>query len=298
MEQPWRVGFFVAVAAGSMVVAACGGGGDDTGATAGPDTTVAASGRAPTAPERDAVGAAGDAFGDALNAGSDAGEAEPLPSADTEAEADAGAGPGEPLDVGPSSSSGGACTSGAPGGASGAAEFVADIDGDGEDDAAWVDGRVVHVATASGGGGTHTTVLDGAGLTLLVADVDERGPVELLVSDGALAELLTFTDCTLQPVLDWEGGPFRFDLTGEYGTGVGCVDVDGRRELVGLNVEGDDGTTVSWERTVIGLDGAQASRGASDSGTFRHPDQDEAIAMLHTITCHDLLIDEDGVPAS
>jgi hypothetical protein len=93
-----------------------------------------------------------------------------------------------------------------------------------------------------------------------------------------------------------EGEQYLFDLGFRgTGTGVGCHDAGGGRRLVGLNVTEDDGTTVSWTRTVIERDGLSASNGRTDDGTFAHGADDEAIDLLHTISCGDRTIADDGI---
>ena len=299
MEQPWRVGFFVALAAGSMVGVACGGGGDGTDASSTPPQATTSTVRDPSPADEAAVEAAAESLGGGTEDDPADEPADRAPAEDAEEPAEepadegGGDGGGDTLDVG-GDGSGAGCAGDGPEPPSGGAT-VADVDGDGATDRAWVDGAQVGVATAAGGGGTWDSSL-GQGVTLLVADADGRLPVELFVSDGSTAELLVFEGCGVRPVIGPDGAPFLFDLgTRGNGTGVGCVDVGGRRRLVGLDVTADDGTTVAWERTVIELDGASATIGGSDTGTFRRPDQAGAIALLHTISCHELLIEEDGV---
>jgi hypothetical protein len=178
---------------------------------------------------------------------------------------------------------------------------VVDLDGDGRRDQAWVSGgpgqRQVGVALAEGGGDAVAVEVATAGpLSLLVADADATPPVELFVSDGTIAELWVFAGCALQPVIGPDDLPYLFDL-GERGngTGVGCTDVGGSRELVGVNVVADDQDSVSWERTVIDLDGTTATHGATDSGTLSYLDQEPEIGLLHEVTCGELVMSADGI---
>jgi hypothetical protein len=60
-------------------------------------------------------------------------------------------------------------------------------------------------------------------------------------------------------------------------------------------VTDDDGTVVDWTRTVIERDGLRASNGPTDEGQFRRPADDRAIELLHTVSCDDMTIDEDGI---
>jgi hypothetical protein len=195
------------------------------------------------------------------------------------------------------------CTGTAPPVPEGAARGeVVDLDGDGRADEAWMaadpDGtRRMGVVTAAGGGSVVT--VESASpqpLTLLAVDADEAPPVELFVSDGRTAQLWAFADCAIAPVTNPEGEQYLFDLGFRgTGTGIGCRDTDEGRQLVGLNVLDDDGTTVSWSRTVIERDGLEAANGATDEGTFTHGDDDAAIDLLHDISCGDLTIDADGI---
>ncbi|HEY8526474.1 MAG TPA: hypothetical protein VIL48_15985 [Acidimicrobiales bacterium] len=179
---------------------------------------------------------------------------------------------------------------------------IVDVDGDGRADVGWLaahaDGtRELGVATAAGGG--DVVEIDSASpnvLTLLAVDADERPPVELFVSDGRTVELWAFADCALAPVTDPAGAPYLFDLgVRGTGTGIGCRESDGGRQLVGLNVVDDDGTTVEWTRTVIERDGLQARNGPTDEGRFERPADDAAIELLHTVSCGDVTITDDGI---
>jgi hypothetical protein len=179
---------------------------------------------------------------------------------------------------------------------------IVDVDGDGRPDTGWLavhqDGsRQLGVATAAGGG--DAVAIDSASpvaLTLLVVDADEQPPVELFVSDGRTVELWAFADCRLAPVTNPEDEPYLFDLGFRgTGTGVGCRDVRGGRELVGLNVTDDNGTEVDWTRTVIERDGLAASNGLTDDGRFERPADDAAIELLHTVSCDDVTITNDGI---
>jgi hypothetical protein len=218
--------------------------------------------------------------------------------------------------VEPTETTGGATTSAPPGSGEGCAGGgpqvpegtgagsgrIVDVDGDGRPDTGWLavneDGsRELGVATAAGGG--DTVPMDSASpnvLTLLAIDADEQPPVELFVSDGRTVELWTFADCQLAPVTNPEDEPYLFDLGFRgTGTGVGCRDTGGGRELVGLNVTDDDGTVVDWTRTVIERDGLAASNGQTDEGRFERPGDAAAIELLHTVSCDDVTITADGI---
>jgi hypothetical protein len=182
---------------------------------------------------------------------------------------------------------------------------VADVDGDGHPDTLWlappaggVAGRPMGIVTAAGGR-VETRVESAAPipLSVLVVDVDLTPPVELLVSDGRLVQLWAFADCALAQVTDPDGAPYNFDLGQRIGTGtgVGCAGPGDDRRLVGLNIIGDDGTTVRWERTTITRDGLVADEGETESGTFTRPDDDARIELLNGVSCGDLTLADDGI---
>jgi hypothetical protein len=270
-----------------MTVTGCGGGDDDTTAGAGDERA---------SPVADA---------DAAGAGSAAGAVAGRGPSTTGAAGGTGT-TAAPLTIpepdGPPDTSGsvdrstsGGCTgpgTSVPAGGGTSSADVGDVDGDGRADRAWFTsggGPVqLGVSTAAGGGGAVTSSLTAAPLSLVVADADASGPVELFLADGRTAELWAFSGCALEPVIGPDGLPFLFDLgVRGNGTGVGCVAVGGSDRLVGLDVTEDDGTTVRWRRTVIELDGLSATIGDAETGTFARPGDDHAIGLLHTVSCGD-----------
>jgi hypothetical protein len=180
---------------------------------------------------------------------------------------------------------------------------VPDVDGDGRPDIGFVDerdgSRRVGILTAAGGGAvTDIESASPVGLRLLVANVDQQGPVELLVSDNRTVYLLAFVDCGIVPITNPEGEPYLFDLQNlrGHGTGVGCVATPGGRRLAGLQAHDTaTGDTVPWSRTIVELDGTHARNGATTTGTFTRGRDDAAIDLLHTVSCGDLTIERDGI---
>jgi hypothetical protein len=175
---------------------------------------------------------------------------------------------------------------------------IDDVDGDGRGDSMWLsDTRRLGIQTAAGGR-TEVQLESGSPIAMrvLVVDADLPPPVELFVSDGRSVQLWAFEGCALRPVLDEAGAPYLFDLQRlrGNGTGVGCVGTDERR-LVGLDLVEDDGTTVRWERTTIELDGLVADEGETESGTFTHPEDDQQIGLLTTVSCGDRTLAESGL---
>jgi hypothetical protein len=182
-------------------------------------------------------------------------------------------------------------------------QLVGDVDGDGEKDTAYLDGKpggtiTFGIVTALGGGSSvpfeSASPVERRALTV---DADQRGPSEVFLSDGRSVQLLAFVDCRLRAVKDAKGVPYTFDRGFRgTGTGVGCVDVDGdgRRDLVGLEVEGSEGDSVGWSRTVVELDGATARNGKTDTGTYERPADDARIDLLSQVTCGKLTL-ADGL---
>lgn len=196
------------------------------------------------------------------------------------------------------------CTGEGPEVPDGAGSGQVDVDGDGQDDTVWLvanqDGsREIGVLTAAGGGDrVEVESASPVPLVALVADADEEGPVEVLVSDNRVVQLWAFADCSLQPVIGPEGEQYRFDLGfAGNGTGVGCSDGDGdgQRDLVGLNIPDSNDDTVSWSRTVVELDGLEATHGTTETGTFQRGDDDDAIETLSGVSCGELTAAEDGI---
>jgi hypothetical protein len=182
-------------------------------------------------------------------------------------------------------------------------QTVGDVDGDGKDDTAYLDGMpgseiTFGIVTAEGGG--SSVPFDSASPVerrALTVNADERGPTEVLLSDGRSVQLLAFVGCRLRAVHDVKGEPYTFDrgFTGN-GTGVGCVDADGdgTRDLVGLKLEGSEGDRIGWSRTIVELDGITARNGKTDSGTYERPADAAAIDLLSQVTCGKLTL-ADGL---
>jgi hypothetical protein len=180
-----------------------------------------------------------------------------------------------------------------------------DVDGDGRDDTAWLAGtpgadRSFGITTASGA--TFSTPFRSGSPIAASAFAFEPGgelPAYALVSDGRLGSLYSLAGCEVTAVTNPQGDPYTFDLGGftGFGTGVGCLDLDGdgRRDLVGLLAESVDPSTTRIERTIVRLDGDQASNGPSDELTAHSPGADAEIASARSVTCGDLTLDGDGV---
>ncbi len=178
---------------------------------------------------------------------------------------------------------------------------MVDVDADGRPDTAWIetasDGTVtVGVVTAAGGGVTRLfQSASPVTRSILVVDTDQRPPVEFLASTGRSVQLWAFQDCAIVDITDSQGDPYVFSLGfTDIGTGVGCVTIDGVQELVGLDAK-ENGDTVEWSRTIVDLDGTRAQNGATSTGTFTRPGDDQKIDLLRQVTCGEMTIDKDGL---
>lgn len=143
-----------------------------------------------------------------------------------------------------------------------ASQAIDDVDGDGRGDTAYLAGPpgdlIYGIVTAAGGEATFrfesASPVERRALTV---DVDERGPVEVLLSDGRSVQLLAFVDCGLLAVQGPDGEPYRFDrgFTGN-GTGVGTFDATADAEAVELLTE----VTCGEHTLTDGLSGRSVER--------------------------------------
>lgn len=177
-----------------------------------------------------------------------------------------------------------------------------DVDGDGLADTAWIaagDGQTIVGISTAAGGGSQIPYESASPIprSLLVANVDEQGPVEIIVSDGRGASLFAFSDCAVQPVENDQGETYQFDLQNlrGFGTGVGCISTDDGRRLVGLQTDERSATEVAWTSTVIDLDGLRATNGSMRSGTYELPAEQAKADLLTEISCGDLTMADDGI---
>ncbi len=175
---------------------------------------------------------------------------------------------------------GGCPSNGRPAPAQAGGELIGDFDGEGGADRVVLDGGVLTFATASG----LVTAVD-LGIppnrqALAVADPQQDGqtfvflaayPREPVGEGPVRITLATLVDCEPVLVADADGETYVIEYRSEgedAGLGFGCSDADGdgRRDLVGLvqgvSADGD----IGFERTVIELDGAIATSGATDTG--------------------------------
>jgi hypothetical protein len=238
---------------------------------------------------------AGCSAGSDANADTGAGTSSAGPAAGTSAAASSTA----PAPAGGTSPAPAGCpgsTGGVPPGTNSAPTL--DVDGDGRPDTEWIaqepgaDGAVAFGVTTTSEGTFGATIASASPIprSVLVADVTGAGELIALASDGRQVLLYAISSCSVVPVRNAQGRQYAFDLgfTG-FGTGVGCIDVDGdgTRDLTGLRA---DGTSIT--RTIVELTGPTAANGASDTVSGATPAQ---IELAHQVTCGDLTMAGNGV---
>jgi hypothetical protein len=179
---------------------------------------------------------------------------------------------------------------------------IPDVDGDGRADQAYFaptggETRQLVIVTAAGGRSeAMITSASPSAASAFVANLDQKGPVEILISDNRQAYLFAYVNCAVTIVRNAQNRQYSFDLGFRgIGTGVGCAPSASGRDLVGLNITSQTATAVGWTRTVITLSGTSARAGATTAGTFVQPQDAIAISLLSTISCGDQTISENGI---
>jgi hypothetical protein len=173
----------------------------------------------------------------------------------------------------------------------------------------WMTNRIVGITTAQGYGEAAIQSASPIERQALLIDAQQDGNHQIIVDAGREAQLYTVSGCTITTVIDEAGAclswahcqagmPFLFDRGHRAGNGdgIGCSDLGDGRHLVALLPNNDNG---QWtvRRTEIDLNGATATVGRSDTVTATS-DQDPAWTTAHTISCGDVTIAQDGLPAS
>jgi len=182
------------------------------------------------------------------------------------------------------------------------ASQIPDVDGDGRPDQAYFapttgeTRQLVIVTSAGGRSEAAITSASPSAASAFVANLDRKGPVEILISDNRQAYLFAYVDCSVAIVRNAQNRQYSFDLGFRgIGTGVGCAPSATGRDLVGLNVRSQTANAVRWTRTVIRLSGTAARAGPTTSGTFTQPQDASAISLLSTISCGDQTISAKGI---
>lgn len=189
---------------------------------------------------------------------------------------------------------------GIPAGAVGESRARGDFDGNGTPDRLTVYGT----GDASQPGPWHVLLDAGEGLTFTAdpliedqtagasaiggfdIDGDRLDEAFVKVGQGASAAvvgLFTIVDCTLREVTLAGVGPAQFPVGASVGnqSGLACRG-DALHVLSG---QSDDGTTIHWTDQAYTLDGASLVAGATTSGTYRSPADDDEIRALGSLAC-------------
>lgn len=183
-----------------------------------------------------------------------------------------------------------------------ARKTIADVDGDWRADVEWFTPTRFGITTASGATSTVEPSVHGAAEPrALSAVLHGTTKAITLIAGSRDVQVFRFAGCALRPVLDRQGHPYRFDLTGRYGNGVGCAEsgTSGADQFVGLKLSrpigglhaGDEETIGT---TPVGLTGLHAVDGRTRTTTATWPADRVAIERAATITCHALTIGHDG----
>ena len=160
------------------------------------------------------------------------------------------------------------------------------------------DGKVtVGITTAAGGG--MQRIWESASpvvRSILIVRPNEATPPLVLADDGRTVNLWAVVDCKIGIVTDSGGAPYTFShgFT-DFGTGVGCDQVAGTNELVGLNITDQTDDAITWTSTVVSVRGLIAKNGAQRSGIYEWPADSAAIERLAETTCGDQTIENAGL---
>ncbi len=164
----------------------------------------------------------------------------------------------------------------------------------------WITNTVVGIATSQGYGEAKIQSPSPLQRSALLIDAQQDGHHQIIVDAGREAILYSVSGCTITPVVDRQGAPFRFDRGHRRGNGdgIGCSDLGDGRHLVGLLQLRDeqDNPLMTVRRTEIDLNGATATIGISDTVTATSI-QDPAWTTADGISCGDLAMQRDGVHA-
>jgi hypothetical protein len=171
---------------------------------------------------------------------------------------------------------------------------VADVDGDGRNDQAWLSpgaGREFGITTASGA--TFSIAIDSASPVPASAIVNlvqtDEVPIAL-VDLGREALLYSLAECQVRPVANAQGQPYRFDRGfAGVGTGVGCTGPS--RDLAGLNAVQDADGTFTVTRTLVTLDadGRHAMNGSPEQVATGAADNEPVVTTAQEVSCGELV---------
>ena len=169
---------------------------------------------------------------------------------------------------------------------------IADVDGDGENDTEWYSEAsspfTYGITTASGATHSLTDDLAGPGAHSGWTAALHNGVVVTVLDDGRSASLHAFVDCEYVTPIGVDGRPYTFDMQNlrGFGTGVGCLEVEGGLELNGFQLSENRGDTYSLMSTGISVstDGLSAMNGYTAVDSDLPPD-DRMVDVAQSSTC-------------
>jgi hypothetical protein len=171
---------------------------------------------------------------------------------------------------------------------------IADVDGDGENDTQWYSEATVPfvygITTASGATITLPDTLAGPNTHSGWTAELHNGVVVTVIDDGRGAALHALVDCDFVTPIGVDARPYTFDMQNSrgFGTGVGCLEVDGGLELNGLQVieDSDDSYSLMATGITVSTDGLTAMNGYTAVEASLRAD-DRRVALARTSTCAD-----------
>ena len=173
-----------------------------------------------------------------------------------------------------------------------AAAEIADVDGDGQNDTEWYSEASAPfsygITTASGATHALTDDLAGPGAHSGWTAALYNGVVVTVLDDGRSASLHAFVDCEYVTPIGVDGRPYTFDMQNlrGYGTGVGCLEVEGGLELNGLQITENHGDSYALMATgiTVSTDGHSAVNGYT-AVSAAVPTDDQRISDARTSSC-------------
>lgn len=171
---------------------------------------------------------------------------------------------------------------------------IADVDGDGENDTQWYSEATVPfvygITTDSGATITLTDGLAGPNTHSGWTAQLHNGVVVTVLDDGRGAVLHALVDCDFVTPIGVDARPYTFDMQNlrGFGTGVGCLEMEGGLELNGLQLSEnrDDSYSLMSTGITVSDDGLTAMNGytAVESAL---PADDRRVALARSSTCAD-----------
>jgi hypothetical protein len=171
---------------------------------------------------------------------------------------------------------------------------IDDVDGDGESDTEWYSEATVPfvygITTASGATITLTDTLPGPNTHSGWTAQLHNGVVVTVIDDGRGAALHALVDCDFVTPIGVDARPYTFDMQNlrGFGTGVGCLEVEGGLELNGLQLTENKDETFSLMATgiTVSTDGLTAMNGYT-AVEESLPENDPRVDLARASSCDD-----------